>query len=287
MPLPTLNLIGPGRLGLTLASLWQQQGLLQLAGLRARQVSTVTAAIKAIGAGQDCSNAPLPHSDYTLIAAPDDAIPAVVQTLLAEPQLAPGSVVFHASGALPSEILAPLRSRGVHVASIHPLRSFATGTPLTSLAGTWCGCEGDTEALARLAPLFDGLGARRFMLDPAHKTLYHAGAVLACNDLVALMESALRCMAAAGVPREQAWPALRPLIDGTLANLDRLPPSAALTGPIARGDAHTVARQLAATEQLDPAVMSVYRSLGQVALQLTSLSVEQQRALATLLETQP
>ncbi|HEY9104605.1 DUF2520 domain-containing protein [Chitinimonas sp.] len=287
MPLPTLNLIGPGRLGLTLASLWQRHGVLQIGGLRARQTSTVAAAQATLGTGLDCSDSPLPPCDYTLIATPDDAIPAAVAMLMKEPGLAVDSVVFHASGALSSEVLAPLRSRGIHVASIHPLRSFAAGAMPATLAGTWCGCEGDAQALARLGPLFDALGAHRFQLESAHKTLYHAGAVLACNDLIALMETALRCMAAAGVPREQAWPALRPLIDGTLANLDRLTPAAALTGPIARGDRQTVLRQLTATAELDPAVAAVYRSLGQVALQLARLSAEQEQALGALLEARP
>ncbi|GAB3268122.1 Rossmann-like and DUF2520 domain-containing protein [Chitinimonas naiadis] len=285
MPLPTLNLIGPGRLGRTLARLWHRHGLLKITGIQARQTSTVQTALTEIGAGEDCAGAHLPASDFLLIATPDNIMATVVQGLLQGPALQPGCVVFHASGALGSDILAPLREQGALIASVHPLKSFVPGNTDTDLAGTWCACEGDAAALLKLAPLFDALGAHRFSIDPQHKTLYHAGAVLACNDLVALMEAALRCMSAAGVDRNIAWPALRPLINGTLDNLDRLSTTAALTGPVARGDHATVARQLTATQALDPAVADAYRALAALALQLAKLEPEQARSLGQLLET--
>ena len=126
------------------------------------------------------------------------------------------------------------------------------------------------QDLDRLAPLFDAIGARRFALDPAHKLLYHAGAVLACNHLVALMEAALRCLEGAGVPRATAWPALRPLIDGTLANLDALGPRAALTGPVARGDTALLARETAAAQQAGPNVAATYHVLSLLAAELVT-----------------
>ncbi|QNM95855.1 Rossmann-like and DUF2520 domain-containing protein [Chitinimonas koreensis] len=279
MPLPTFNLIGPGRLGRTLARLWHDAGLLAVARLVGRDAHGIAAARDFIGAGSPATLDALEPADFTLIATPDDALAATAAALAAGGAVRPGDVVFHCSGALPSEALAPVRAAGGLVASVHPLKSFADpARAIADFAGTRCGCEGDAAALARLAPLFDAIGAQRFALDPAGKTLYHAAAVLACNDLVALMDAALRCMAAAGVPRETAWPALRPLIDGTLANLDRLAPAEALTGPVARGDAATVARQLAATTVLDPAVGEAYRALGALALRLAAPTLPEGRA---------
>lgn len=284
MALPTLNLIGPGRLGQSLAHLWHAQGLVTMGGVAGRDAARTAAALAFIGAGRAYALADLPPADLTLFAVPDDHLAEAVGRL---PASAAGRVAFHCSGALSSAVLAPLRAQGCHVASVHPLKSFAQpALAVAGFEGTRCACEGDAAALDMLGPLFDGIGARRFALDASRKTLYHAGAVLACNDLVALMEAALRCMAAAGVPSETAWPALRPLIDGTLANLDRLPPSAALTGPIARGDAGTVARQQAATAALDPAVADVYRTLGRLALQLAKLDDTQRHAIAQSLEGQ-
>lgn len=269
---PTFNLIGPGRLGQTLARLWQDAGLISVSGVLSRNHARAQAACAFIGAGQahDWSDwktaAP---ATITLLATPDDALEHVARTLAASATIRAGDVVFHCSGALSSDVLAPLRARGVAVASIHPLKSFAAPErAIGDFADTCCACEGDAAALALLAPLFDAVGGRRFSVDPQRKLLYHAGAVLACNHLVALMEAALRCMEDAGVPRAQAWPALRPLIDGTLANLDHGGTRAALTGPVARGDMATVQREIAATRQSGANVSDAYRILSQLAAEL-------------------
>ncbi|QDQ26219.1 DUF2520 domain-containing protein [Chitinimonas arctica] len=288
MLLPSLNLIGPGRLGRSLARLWHDAGLLRIAGVVARQAGSAQDAIAFIGAGQAMTLAELPPADFTLIATPDDKLAEIVTALSRHSLIGGGDVVFHASGALSSELLAPLRTRSQLLASIHPLKSFAQPAhAITDFAGTYCGCEGNAEAVSKLVALFEGIAGQCFSLKAENKTLYHAGAVLACNDLVALMETALRCMSMAGLTREQAWRALRPLVDGSLANLDRLPTDAALTGPIARGDTGTVARQLAAVRQFDPAVADTYLALGRVALQLAALDETQRSRLAALLETSP
>ncbi len=288
MPTPTLNLIGPGRLGQTLARLWQQAGLVTVTGLLGRDSHKTAAAQDFIGAGSPLDWPDLRPADLTLLATPDDALASAVDQLATSQILRPGDSVFHCSGALSSNILAPLRQQGAHVASIHPLKSFARPElAITDFAGTWCGYEGDAPAIERLLPLFTAIGAHCFAIDAAHKTLYHAGAVLGCNALVALMHAALQSMAAAGVPQEIAWPALRPLINGTLANLDRLGPAGALTGPVMRGDTETVAHQHTALHTLDPQLAEVYAALGKLTLSLSHLSAEQQQCMALALQTKP
>jgi predicted short-subunit dehydrogenase-like oxidoreductase (DUF2520 family) len=64
---------------------------------------------------------------------------------------------------------------------------------------------------------------------------------------------------------EQAWEALQPLVRGTFENLLRDGPSAALTGPVLRGDVATIARHLEALT-LDDA--NLYRALGRAALEV-------------------
>jgi predicted short-subunit dehydrogenase-like oxidoreductase (DUF2520 family) len=53
----------------------------------------------------------------------------------------------------------------------------------------------------------------------------------------------------------------RPLALETLANVFRLGPETALSGPIARGDTATVARQQAAVTAWDPATGALYEAL--------------------------
>ncbi|MBL8471845.1 MAG: DUF2520 domain-containing protein [Rhodocyclaceae bacterium] len=283
---PTLNLIGPGRLGQTLARLWVNAGLADLRQIVGRSDTSVSTASAFIGAGSGARMATLQPADLTLVAVPDDQLEAIAAELAQCPRLAPGAVVFHCSGSRPSELLAASRQRGAAIASVHPLKSFARPElAVQNFAGTWCGCEGDAAALAVLRPLFTAVGGICFDLDGSRKTLYHAGAVLACNHLAALMEAALRAMEAAGVAREQAWPALRPLIAGSLDNIDRLGTAGALTGPIARGDAATVTRHIQALSALAPLLAANYRELSKIALQLAGgLAPERRDALAACLD---
>ncbi|MBB5192698.1 putative short-subunit dehydrogenase-like oxidoreductase (DUF2520 family) [Silvimonas terrae] len=269
MSLPALNIIGPGRLAQTLGRLWHERASVRVADLLARDAARGHAAAAFIGAGRVVDWDGLTPAAITLLATPDDAIAGAVPRLAS--QVRPGDVVFHCSGALSSAVLAPLRNAGAVLASVHPLFSFADPAhAVTRFAGTWCAAEGDTAALDVLLPLFDQIGAQRFTIAASGKLLYHAGAVLACNHLVALMETALRSMEGAGIPRDAAWSALKPLIDGTLANLDRYGPAQALTGPAARNDLGIIAQEIAATTALDPATGETYRVLTDVALQLAA-----------------
>ncbi|MCL2656084.1 MAG: DUF2520 domain-containing protein [Betaproteobacteria bacterium] len=266
---PYLNLIGPGRLGRTLARLWRDAQTLEIGGIVGRSRANAEAAVDFIGAGQIVDWANLAPAAFTLIATPDDCIDDSVTALAASGILRQGDVVFHCSGALPSERLAPLRAQGAQIASIHPIKTFARPEDAANhFAGTVCGCEGGAGALAALAPHFDAIGAIRMQIDPARKLLYHAGAVLACNHLVALMEAALACMEAAGLPRNNAWSALQPLIGATLANIGNTNTREALTGPVRRGDRDIVLAEIAATSELDRNISEAYRALSRIALKL-------------------
>lgn len=152
---------------------------------------------------------------------------------------------------------------------MHPLKSFADpAIAVDSFAGTWCTVEGDAAALAVLRPLFEQLGARIAQIDPAGKTLYHAASVLVCNDLTALMEAGLRTYERAGLDRVTAQAMMEPLVRETLDNVFRLGTVRALTGPVARGDAAVVERQIGELQSRDPQVADVYRVLNRIALEL-------------------
>ncbi len=266
---PRLNLIGPGHLGRTLARLWTLAGTFEIGCVISRNLSNTQDALTFIGAGEACGWDAIQPASFTLVSSPDDVLDEVVASLATSGALRNGDVVFHCSGALESEQLAPLRACGARIASVHPIRSFARPEVVVEeFQGTICGCEGDEEALAALAPHFDLIGARRIAIDPARKLLYHAGAVLACNHLVALMEGALAAMEAAGLPRDVAWSALRPLIAGTLNGIGTTGTEGALTGPVRRGDRSIVQAEIAATHALDIDIGEAYRALSILALRL-------------------
>jgi predicted short-subunit dehydrogenase-like oxidoreductase (DUF2520 family) len=101
----------------------------------------------------------------------------------------------------------------------------------------------------------------RWKSDPESAAIYHAGAVAASNYLVTLLDFAARHLQALGAERHQALQALLPLVRGTLVNVERLGIPQALTGPIARGDAQTVAGHVAAMQQRAPELLELYRVL--------------------------
>lgn len=270
MNMPAVNIIGPGRVGRTLGALLSRAGFCAVQDVLGAGSATAEAAVDFIGAGRAVRTLrELRAAGLWLLTPPDDAIASVAETLAQARVVRAGAVVFHCSGALPASVLSPLAGPGVALASVHPLKSFADpALALESFTGTWCTMEGDAAALAVLRPLFEQLGARIAQIDAAGKTLYHAASVLVCNDLVALMEAGLRAYAHAGLDRGSAQQMMEPLVRETLDNVFRSGTVRALTGPVARGDAAVVSRQLAALEDMDARIADAYRALNAIALDL-------------------
>jgi predicted short-subunit dehydrogenase-like oxidoreductase (DUF2520 family) len=272
----TLSIIGCGKLGRSLGLLWQRCSddprAFILRDILNRSRASGQQACNFIGAGKAATSFDDLHpADVFLIATGDDQIAACCDALAAAGKLQPGSIVFHCSGALSSYELASATAAGAAVASIHPIRSFASPQQVAdSFAGTWCGSEGDTAALAILGPAFEAIGAQLVTIEREQKTLYHAAAVFASNYLVTLIDVAQQAYVAAGIAPELALKLIEPLLSESAANAFRLGPAAALTGPIARGDLATVARQTQALRQWRPQLAGLYEQFATVTSELAS-----------------
>jgi predicted short-subunit dehydrogenase-like oxidoreductase (DUF2520 family) len=258
----TLNIVGAGHVGRTLGRLFAARGVFAVQDVRTRSLASARTAVAFIGAGMPV-DADMRPADVWMLAVADDAIAGVAAALAQATPMA-GATVFHCSGAKASGELDALRRAGAVIASVHPVRSFADPAAVAAaFDGTFCGVEGDADALAVLLPAFEAIGARPVRIDPAAKTVYHAAAVFASNYLVTVMDAALRAYEAAGIPADVARELARPLATETLANVLRLGPAAALSGPIARGDAATVARQHGAVTAWDAPTGALYDALAE------------------------
>ena len=259
---PTLNLVGAGHVGRVLGRLAAAGGAFALQDVLTRSSASAQQAVAFIGAGTACSDiAAMRPAQVWMLAVGDDAIAPTCAALAAAQPLA-GAVVFHCSGAKASTELQAARDAGALVASVHPVRSFADPEAVAAdFSGTFCGIEGDAAALALLEPALTAIGARLVRIDPAAKTVYHAAAVFASNYLVTVLDAALRAYEAAGVPQAVARELARPLALETVANVFRIGPEAALSGPVARGDLATVARQHEAVSRWDAATGRLYEAL--------------------------
>lgn len=282
----TLSIIGAGRLGRSLGRLAVLSGRYRIAAVCCRASSHADEAVAFIGAGSALSLAQLPPlEDLVLLAVPDAALAQTARMLADVVGVRAGCLVFHASGACDSRLLAPLAEQGAATGSLHPAFSFAEpARAVAGFAGTRCALEGEPAALKQLAAFAAAIGGVPFELAPGGKAAYHAALSIASNYLVTVTDLAYRAAAFAGLDRTAAGALIAPLMRQTLDNALTLGPGPALTGPIVRGDAGTVAGHLQ-TLATDPALAECYRALGRATLQLAApqLTPAQQAALAALL----
>lgn len=203
------------------------------------------------------------QTDVLLMTVPDRQIEPVARELAALP-LEAEKTVLHCSGSLGLEPLTALQSKGVHTGSLHPLQSFAGGH--TKLQGVYMAVDGDDRAQTAAKYLAEAFGGHAFHVPAAEREAYHAAACICSNYAVTVEALAARLMSRWIGSEEAAWQALLPLFKGTADNLQQAKnPALALTGPIARGDAETVAKHLAV---LPHQLQNIYCSLGLAAAEL-------------------
>jgi len=269
---PTLSIIGGGKVGRTLARLWVDAQAVELLDVLNRTLENARDACRFISAGRAIDAwADLRAASVYLIATPDDSIEQACADLAAIRKLSPDAIVFHCSGAKNIQVLCAAQEVGAAVASIHPIRSFASPELLlNSFAGTYCGAEGEPRALETLTALFTGIGGKIVTINSEHKVLYHAAAVFASNYLVTLLDLAQRAYVEAGVESASALQLMEPLVRATVDNVFKLGPLPALTGPIARGDMATVRRQQEAVDEWQTRYGDLYREFAKLTMELAA-----------------
>lgn len=217
-------IVGDGRLGNALA-----------AALRARGVEVVGP----LGRGAAPGGA-----DAVLLCVPDTEIEAAAAIV------PDGPIVAHCSGATGLE---PLGEREAF--SLHPLMTVTRGDAQPRFDGAGAAIAASTpEALKLARELAELLGMTPIELHPDDRAAYHAAASIASNFLVTLEAAAERVAASAGVERAQ----LVPLVRATVDNWARLGPERALTGPVARGDEATIARQRESISERAPELLALF-----------------------------
>jgi len=261
---PVLGIIGPGRAGVGLALALAAKGFdVRLHGRNKKPVPKPLA----LTVGPETEPpAWIAQAGVVILAVRDDAITPLAGTLARAGAVRAEQVVLHLSGSQGQEALAPLVGSRAALGSFHPLQTISDPERAPErLKGAWVAVEGMPRAVEVGEGLARDLEMRPFRLPSGAKAMYHAGAVFASNYFVVVEAIAQRLLRHAGLSDAEAWQALRPLVEGTLENLERHDPSAALTGPVARGDERTVRRHLAALTSDDAAL---YRGLGRAALEL-------------------
>lgn len=267
---PEVSIIGSGRLGSTLAVALLQRGY-SIKSLVARRLQSARKAARLLDdevqvlAAKELRS--LSAADLFLITVPDDQIPRVARELSEFNEDRKGTAL-HTSGALSSEVLAPLKKKGWHTGSIHPLVSVSHAG--VALENAYWSVEGDKPAVRLGKAIVQDLGGKSFSIRTEDKPLYHAAAVMVSGNLVALFDVALEMLAECGIKRQAAHNILLPLIASSVRNLETKDAAQALTGTFSRGDVETVKRHVAALKgnKLKDA-LELYRILGIRSLKLT------------------
>lgn len=268
----SLNIIGCGRVGKTLARLWHDSGTYRVQEVLTRSGPSADDAIHFIGAGHAVGDLKdMRPADVWMLAVPDGQIAEAAMALAALAETQPPSLAFHCSGALASQELQALRALGWPVASAHCLLSFANPeSAMQQFAGTPCALEGDPAATAELEPSFAHLRARCFALAAEHKLLYHAGAVFATNFVPVLQALANQLWVESAVPPDVTAHLNATLLKNVVDNIMTLGPAGALTGPAARGDLALVQRQGEAVSAWNTTAGEAYMALSQLAAKLAA-----------------
>ncbi len=278
----TISIVGPGNLGSALATTLRDAGY-SVSAIAIRQGSKNTKRARALSqrAGAKLlriGSQPL-DSDIVWLTVPDDAI-ALVASDMARVGDWKRKIVFHSSGALTSDELAPLRAKGARVASVHPMMTFVRGE-VPQMAGVAFALEGDAAAVRTAKAIVEELGGNPFAIRKANKALYHIFGSFASPLVIALLATMEEVALAAGIRQQDIKPVVIPLLWQTLKNYSKSDAASAFSGPLARGDVATIKKHLNALQKL-PNMREVYVALARAAVK--NLPVRNRKNIARELQ---
>jgi predicted short-subunit dehydrogenase-like oxidoreductase (DUF2520 family) len=257
---PTLAFIGAGRAGSALAEGLSRAGH-RIVAVHSR--TPVHAARLAAGTGAAVVGTAVEaasRADITFLTVPDAEIANVAATIAATGVTLPGQSLVHCSATHGPEVLAAASTTAATIGAFHPLQALAGAQSARLLRGTSFALEAPQPLLGQLQALVADLGGHLLALPPGGRALYHAAAVLVGNAPLALLARATTLLEEAGVAEVDARRALTALLAGAASNASTGEAASALTGPVVRGDAATVANHLEVLSA-DPSTRELYRRL--------------------------
>lgn len=243
------SVVGPGRVGSSLAHWLVARGATLCHVASRNRVSAQELLLELGGHWTHLDQTKTAEEDLLLIAVSDPALPAVVSSLSRRGQAA---VALHTSGRVSSEVLAPLRSRGSSVGSLHPLKAFSSITTNPSAAaGIVFGIDGDNDARSLASQISSSLLGIPVTIPAAARSHYHLAATTVAGGIITLLATAAELAQRAGLGEEVVAGYLS-LAAGAIEDAGSISPiAAAITGPIARGDLPGMLEQIDAVRTLD------------------------------------
>jgi len=271
------SVVGAGSLGASLCRALVEKGF-QLDQLIARNEAVGHALLVQLKGGR-LSTRPVWENlqpQTIFIAVPDDQIEGVAERIAAEHGAAKhgaakqggkdrasfkGITFLHTSGVHNRFALRALAERGASVGSFHPLQTFLGSETASTFQGITIGIEGDEKALEVANSFVNALAAQSVTVPSSKKTLYHAAAVLAGNAAITLMAISEEVWTQALGSQMSFREAMAPLVRASVENALIHTPAKGLTGPVSRGDVHSIERHLQAFSDNIPQLTAFYSVL--------------------------
>jgi predicted short-subunit dehydrogenase-like oxidoreductase (DUF2520 family) len=295
----SLAIIGPGRVGISIAAAASNAGYSVVLGARNTANPQALASLARLASNSSCAGKiklltieeAAAQAEIVLLTVSDDSVQSLCEELSQTKSFVDGSVVAHTSGTLPSSVLEfAKKTSNCTIASAHPLQTFAcVESSYKNLPDTHWFLEGDDPAIELLSKLITDLSGKPHTITSEQKALYHAACAVASNYLTTTIDIALKLMEKARINNNDALDALKPLIKSAVANSLATDPQQALTGPISRGDATTIQAHIRALADYAPTYSDFYKAVGrhtvELALHKASINDVQAAELLAILDS--
>lgn len=239
-----IGFIGAGKVGFSLGKFFVENHI-QVTGYYSRHQESAAKAADFTGTGCYETLQKLIHdSDAIFLTVPDGVIMQIYQEL--QKYDLTDKMICHCSGALSSREAFPgINACGASGYSIHPLFPISSRyESYRELTDAFFCLEGEEEGLSVWQTIFTSCGVRTRCISPEKKVAYHCGCAIASNLVCALLDESFHLFAECGFSEEEAMQALAPLVESNMRHILQKGSRAALTGPLERGDAQTVAKHL-------------------------------------------
>lgn len=269
-----LCVIGAGRVGTTISYTLAEKELpnVRLKAISSRSMESLNRAKKILGSKAAGviftreNQKAVALANCILICTPDDVINSVCSDIFKEKSKDfKNYYAIHFSGSKSLEVLNSARAAGAEIASIHPLKSFASiQEAIKSLPGTVFGITYSSAESKKMAEfLVKSLGGEIIEVENNKKPLYHAAACVVSNYLVTLINYAVLIHKKMGIKPEDSLKGLMGLVEGTVSNIKKMGTEKSLTGPIARGDVGTIKEHINSfNEFFSKEDTALYRMMG-------------------------
>ena len=169
--------------------------------------------------------------------------------------------MVHCSGRNGVKVLAPAQAQGALPLALHPAMTL-TGTSLDAdrLSGAPFAVTSAQPLRMAAEALVVEMGGEPIWIPEEARPVYHAALAHSANHLITLVASGMEMLTEAGV--DTPGRLLTPLLQASLDNALRMGYHA-LTGPVVRGDASTVAAHVAVLAD-DPQLRAAYIAMARL-----------------------